>query len=114
MLDFLKEISKEEHDAIFFLPGDKGGQVQIESSVYKNPGENVGGSKLGHAYHVILFKEDTKVDKLYDVDRFDAIFLDPFEYISGLITHNWFGIIARKTTTSNTFIQKTFDKLKEV
>ena len=114
MLDFLKEISKEEHDAIFFLPGDKMDQVEIESAVYKNPGENIGGSSLGHAYHVILFKEDTKRDKLYDVDRFDAIFVDPFEYISGLITHNWFGVIARKTTTSNTFIQKTFDKLQEV
>jgi hypothetical protein len=114
MLDFLKEFSKEEHDAIFFLPGDKMDQVQVEAVTYKNPGESIGGSYLGHAYHVILFKEDTKVDKLYAVDRFDAIFLDPFEYISGLIPHNWFGVIARKTTTSNTFIQKTFDKLKEV
>ena len=114
MLDFLKEFSKENHDAIFFLPGDKEDQVQIEAATYKDPGEDVGGSQMGNAYHVILFKEDTKTDTLYNVDRFDAIFVDPFEYISGLIPQNWYGVIARKTTTSNTFIQKTFDKLKEV
>ena len=114
MLDFLKEFSNDKPDAILFLPGDKEGQVQIEAATYKDPGESIGGSYLGNAYHVILFKEDTKKDKLYDVDRFDAVFVDPFEYISGLIPQNWFGVIARKTTTSNTFIQKTFDKLKEV
>ena len=114
MLDFLKEFSNEQHDAIFFLPGDKEDQVQIEAATYKEPGENIGGSSLGNAYHVILFKEDTETDKLYNVDRFDAIFVDPLEYISGLIPQNWYGVIARKTTTSNTFIQKTFDKLQEV
>ena len=114
MLDFLKEFSKDNHDAIFFLPGDKEDQVQIEAATYKEPGKNIGGSSLGNAYHVILFKEDTKTDKLYNVDRFDAIFVDPLEYISGLIPQNWYGVIARKTTTSNTFIQKTFDKLQEV
>lgn len=114
MLDFLKEFSKEEHDAIFFLPGDKEDQVQIEAATYKEPGENIGGSAMGNAYHVILFKEDIKTDKLYNVDRFDAIFVDPLEYISGLIPQHWYGVIARKTTTSNTFIQKTFDKLQEI
>ena len=114
MLDFLKEFSNDKPDAILFLPGDKEGQIQIESATYKNAGDNIGGSSMGHAYHVILFKENSKTEQLYDVDRFDAIFIDPLEYISGLIPHNWFGVIARKTTTSNTFIQKTFDKLQEV
>ena len=114
MLDFLKEFSNDKPDAIFFLPGDKEDQIQIEGATYKDPGENIGGSSMGHAYHVILFKEDSETEKLYDVDRFDAIFVDPFEYISGLIPQHWYGVIARKTTTSNNFIQKTFDKLQEV
>jgi len=114
MLDFLKEFNEGEHDAIFFLPGDKKDQIQIEVATYKDPGENVGGSYLGNSYHVILFREDTKTDTLYNVDRFDAVFVDPLEYISGLIPQNWYGVIARKTTTSNTFIQKAFDKLQEV
>ena len=69
MLDFLKEFSKENHDAIFFLPGDKKDQVTIEGVSYKNPGDAVGGSAMGGTYHVILFKEDTKTDTLYNVDR---------------------------------------------
>jgi hypothetical protein len=44
---------------------------------------------------------------------FDAIFSDPLEYMSGLIPSGIFGIMARKTTTSNNFIQKTFDKLQK-
>ena len=114
MLDFLKEFSKENHDAIFFLPGDKKDQVTIEGVSYKNPGDAVGGSAMGGTYHVILFKECVKTEELDDVDKFEAIFIDPFEYISGLIPQNWFGIVAKKTTTSESFIQKTFDKLQGV
>jgi hypothetical protein len=113
MLDFLKDLKNDGHDAIFFLPGDKKDQVHIESAVYKNPGENVGNSAMGNAYHVILFKEDNESDGIYDVDRFDAIFIDPLEYISDLIPQQWYGVMARKTTTSNKFIENVFDKLKE-
>ena len=112
MLEFLKEFSNEEHDAVFFLPGDKKDQIHIEVATYKNPGENLGGSYMGKSYHVILFKENK--DGVYDVDRFEAVFIKPFEYISNLIPQNWFGVVARKTTTSEDFIQKTFDKIKEV
>jgi hypothetical protein len=112
MLEFLKEFSNDEHDAVFFLPGDKEDQIHIEVATYKNPGEKVGGSALGDAYHIILFKENK--EGVYDVDRFDAIFIKPFEYISNLIPQNWFGVLAKKTTTSEDFIQKTFDKISEV
>lgn len=111
MLEFLKEYSKEEHDAIFFLPGDKEDQITIEGATYRDPGEKVGGSVMGDSYHVILFKESPETEELYDVDRFDAIFSDPLEYISGLIPQNWFGVIAKRTTTSEDFIQKIFDKM---
>ena len=114
MLDFLKEFSKENHDAIFFLPGDKENQVQIEAATYKEFGKKVGGSVMGDSYHVILFKERPETEELYDVDKFEAIFSDPFEYISGLIPQNWYGVIAKQTTTSQGFIQKVFDKLQQV
>jgi len=115
MLDFLEELNDDEtdYDAIFFLPGEKPNTLQIEGSVYRNPGEKLGGSTLGDGYHIILFRENTKEDKLYDIDRFDAVLVKPVEYISNMIKGNWFGIVARKTTTSSEFIQNTFDKLKE-
>jgi hypothetical protein len=114
MLEFLKILKEEQFDAYFFLPGDKKNEVQVEGAIYKNPGDPIGVSKMGNTYHVILFKENYDTDELYGVDRFDAIFADPLEYMSGLIPENWFGIMARKTTTSNNFIQKTFDKLTKI
>ena len=110
MLDYLKVLKDEEHDAYFFLPGPKDDTIHLEGASYKDAGENVGHSEMGNAYHVILFKEDAD-GELVDIDMFDAIFMDPLEYMSGLIPSGIFGIMARKTTTSNSFIQKMFDKL---
>lgn len=112
MLDFLKELKGEEFDAYFFLPGETQEKIHIEGALYKDPGEQVGGSSLGKEYHVILFKENET--GIYDVDRFDAVFAEPLEYMSSRIPENWYGVMARKTTTSNTFIQKLFDKLHQV
>jgi hypothetical protein len=117
MLDFLKKLRDDPegpYDAIFFLPGDKQGQIHIEGNQFKDPGEPIGGNSMGHAYEVVLFKDDAENDKLYNVDRFEAIFVDPYEYISNLIPQDWFGMVVRKTTTSGGFIQRIFDKLKEV
>lgn len=114
MLEALKVLKEEDNfDAFFFLPGEEEDTVHIEGALYKNPGEKVGGSEMGDEYHVILFKENATDDVLYDIDRFDAIFSDPLEYISQLIPAKWFGVIAKKTTTSDSFMQKTFDKLQE-
>jgi len=117
MLDFMQKLKNDPDgpfDAIFFLPGDKEDQVHVEASIFKNPGEPLGGSSMGHSYEVVLFKDDTENDKLYDVDRFEAIFCDPYEYISNLIPQKWFGMVVRKTTTSGGFIQRIFDKMQEV
>jgi hypothetical protein len=40
--------------------------------------------------------------------------MEPLEYISTLIKGDWYGIVARKTTTSQKFIDTIFDKLIEV
>ena len=113
MLDCFKEFKEDNPDAIFFLPGDKVDTLHIEGATYKDAGEKLGGSLLGDSYHIILFKEDDTQDKIYDIDRFDAILVEPFEYISGLIPANWYGIVAKRTTTSTNFINNVFDKLKE-
>jgi hypothetical protein len=105
-------LKDDDHDAYFFLPGPKEDTIHLEGASYKDAGENIGGSEMGNAYHVILFKEDDD-GELVDIDMFDAIFSDPLEYMSGLIPSGIFGIMARKTTTSNNFIQKTFDKLQK-
>lgn len=112
MLDFLKELKGEEFDAYFFLPGETEEKIHIEGAQYRDRGQLLGGSSLGEEYHVILFKENEK--GIYDIDRFDAVFAEPLEYMSGLIPENWYGVMARKTTTSGEFVQKLFDKLQKV
>ena len=116
MLDFLKKLKNDPegpYDAIFFLPGDNEGEVRIEGNQFKDPGEPLGGNDMGHTYEVVLFKDDAENDTLYNVDRFEAIFIDPYEYVSNLIPQAWFGMIVRKTTTSGRFVQRIFDKLQE-
>jgi hypothetical protein len=110
MIEFPQALKDEPFDAFFFLPGDEKDTVHLEGAAYKNPGEKVGGSSMGNGYHIILFREDEE-GELVDVEQFNAVLIDPITYITRMIDIDWFGIIARMTTTSESFIQNTFDKL---
>jgi hypothetical protein len=113
MLDFLKEIKNEKFDAFFFIPGPEEDVVKVEGARYKDPGKTIDGSKMGDMYHIMLFKQDDEGNPV-DPDLFEAILTEPLEYVSRMITCDFYGLVAKKTTTSNEFIQNTFDKLKEV
>jgi hypothetical protein len=112
MLDFLTYLKDENYDAYFFLPGEKENQIHVEASLYKNPGEGLGSSALGHNYHVVLFREDEDRN-VVDLDQFEGVLTCPLEYISGLLPSDWYGIIARKTTTSTDFLDRLVAKLQE-
>jgi hypothetical protein len=104
----------EPFDFLSFLAGEKKDSIHIQGTEYLNPGEKLGGSQLGDTYHVVLFKDHkTDKDKYADLDTFEAILCDPFEYISGLIPAGFYGIIARKTTTSNELVNKLLDNVKQ-
>lgn len=83
------------------------------ANCYKDGGTKIGGSELGDNFDIILFKEDMD-GKLIEPDRFEAILMEPLEYISNMIKSDWYGIVARKTTTSQKFVDAIFDKLIEV
>ena len=110
MIEIPKELKDEPFDAFFFLPGEKEDTVHLESAIYKDAGENIGGSAMGNGYHIILFRE-AEDGELVDVEQFTAVLVDPITYMSRMLSIDWFGVLARMTTTSNTFIQNTFDKL---
>jgi len=112
MIEIPKELKNEPFDAFFFLPGEKEDSIHLESAAYKEPGEKVGGSVMGDEYHIILFREAPD-GELVDVEQFSAVLIDPATYITRMLGIDWFGIIARMTTTSEAFIQRTFDKLLE-
>jgi hypothetical protein len=108
MLEYLEDIDK--FDVLFFLPHSGNEDIHVQSNVYKDPGKPIGGSSVGPEWHVILFKDG----KEEEIDSFDAILLDPREYISGLIPQDWYGIVARKTTTSKIFIEGVVAKIKSL
>jgi hypothetical protein len=117
MLDYLKNLDKP-FDILDFLPyeDDDGNEgIKVEAYQYADAGESVGCSEMGHAYHIIIFKldEDESVETCTkDHDFFDGILIEPREYLSRMIPNGWFGVLARKTTTSSQFAQETFDRIK--
>jgi hypothetical protein len=113
MLEILKDLSNEDYDAYFFLPGEKNNTMYLEGSNYVNKGEEVDGSdfKLGKCYHILIFKEDKK-GMIATIDRFEGIIGAPLEYISEMIKANWYGMLCLKTTTSNSFVDDIFDRIQ--
>ena len=106
MLPYLEPIKGTEYDCLYFMPNDEDG-VSVEAALYKEPGEKIGGSAIGHLYHIMLFKEGEKGFTHYDA--FEAILGCPLEYISHLIPCGWFGTICKKTSLSQEF----FDEIQE-
>ena len=115
MLDGMQEL--EDFDAIFFMPTDSN-NIHIQSNVYKNKGTPVENSPVGDKWHIILFQEDDEENDeeliIKNFDTFEAIFSDPREYISDLIKSGWYGIVSRKTTTSETFYRDALAKFEDM
>jgi hypothetical protein len=111
MLECLRELTDKKYDTYFFLPSEDD-NILIQGNDYKDPGEQIGGNSIGDCYHIILFQQGEEGETT-SLDKFDAILGAPLEYISEMLPNGWFGIISRKTTTSNVFVEDTFDKLKE-
>jgi hypothetical protein len=109
----LKDI-EDGFDALFFLPTEDDDEVQIHVNRYKNPGNEIEGNDIGNWWHILLFKCNEETGSVENLDTFDAIFADPREYISGLIPCGWYGVVAKKTTTSYTFLDDAIAKFKSL
>lgn len=107
MLPFLQEIKNSPYDCLYFLPKEE--SLHVEAALYKDPGEKLGGSDIGDTYHVLLFREG--MEGFEDVDSFEAIFGCPLEYMSNLIPSGWYGVFAKKTTTSEEFFTELCDTI---
>jgi len=110
MLNFLEQMDNP-FDVLLFLPNfDKKNNIKIQTNIYKNPGLPLNGNQIGPAWHVLLFKVEE--DDVVDFDTFEAILSEPREYISPLIEQEWYGIVAKKTTTSHEFWKDAVAKFK--
>jgi hypothetical protein len=107
MLEALKDM--KDSDAIFFIPHEEEDNlVNIKAAGYKDKGEKIGGSSIGDLYDIIVFRLSEEYD-ITDLDKFEGILIDPRYYISRMVKEDWYGLVAKKTTTSNTFVQDVFD-----
>ena len=117
ILDTLREFAKHDHDAFYFVtdpPKEQkknGKSIHFEGFKYNDPGKYE-IHDLGQMYHVILFRED-KEGLTVDLDLFEGILLDPYYYVSKLIPNGWYGIIAKKSTTSHEFVDEAYGALKK-
>jgi hypothetical protein len=115
MLDYLEHLQGKQFDLITFLSGEEEDSVIVSGQQYVDPGVYAEGSKIGHMYHILMFKDHKEDPEKYDcLDLWEAILLEPLEYISERIPEGWYGIIARKTSTSHKFIQDSLDSIKEL
>lgn len=113
MLDYLYDV--DDFDALFFLPVvDDDESIHIQTNKYKTPGEELDSNDMGAQWHILLFKCNEELGVVEKLDHFDAILSDPREYISGLIPCGWFGLVAKKTTTSDIFMTDALDKFKSM
>ena len=109
MLPYLQPIKGTDYDALYFLPDEE--KMHIEAAQYKETSESIENSKMGNKYHIILIKESE--EGFTDLDKFEAILSCPLEYASHLIPSGWYGVIARKTSTSYEFSEEMYNKLSE-
>ena len=104
ILDHLKD---KDYDFISFLSGDKKDSVEIIASDYNKRGKSIDAGTMGEMYHIMLFRDHKTDEERYDdLDVFEAILIDPSEYIARLIPCGFYGIIGRKTTTSGKIFKK--------
>ena len=112
MLDYLQPLKDADVDVIMFFEGSQPNSIKVEGNQYEDRGTPVGGNDIGNAYHVILCKDHPTEDKYDQFDNFEAMLAEPLEYISGLIPEGWYGVIAKKTTTSHEPITRMLDLFK--
>jgi hypothetical protein len=93
-------------DGFYLLPGDDGEEeYSVKLSYFNFPkryagGKKLDGSKIGEMYHVAFFKKTE--DSLPELETtFEAIFIDPEEYVKTLIGLDIYGCFVKKTEYSH-------------
>lgn len=114
MLECLKPVKDKNWDCLsFFEDPDDEEQVFIHASTYKDPGESVIGANGGQVYHIVLVQDhDEDPEKFINFDHFEAVLFGPLDYVSELIPCGWYGLVAKKTSTSHKFVDEAIDKIK--
>jgi hypothetical protein len=107
MLDVFKKMI--DYDILFFTPQEEEDEIRIEMAHYKDRGEPTDLGAAGHnSYDVVLFRFDDD-DGVSNLEKFQAVLIEPREYVTRMIQDDWYGFVAKRTTTSSRVVQEMFD-----
>ena len=107
--NFDAESTSTGWDTVFFTPTGDDNQVKLEIAHTKVPGEKVGGSAMGDLFDIVIFQLTDEFD-IKNLDRFEGILSHPETYVQRMIKDDWYGMITKKTSTSNNLTDEVFDK----
>lgn len=109
LLEQIRELSEIPHDGFIFSPHEElEDHTHIETFCYKDPGDGVGECDSGKRYEIVFLEKAPGGGMILE-DNFDAILSDPVVYLHHLIKCGFYGVIGRKTTTSDLFFDSMFE-----
>jgi hypothetical protein len=101
----------KKYDGFYFMPGEEEGEVRY--SFFKmndgHAGNPIESTVIGDKFHVAFFQEDEEGNPIFDED-FEAIFSDPYVYVSGLT--DLYGCVLRKTDKSHVWWEEYLERAK--
>ena len=107
----------KEYDGFYFLPHYDGDDEGLRFDFFRFMDEYANGvkkdhSEMGDMYHIVFIKQNDEGDPVLD-ENFDAIFVDPVEYVNNLLGADLFGCVVRKTDKSEEWLEKYLTRIKE-
>ena len=115
MLKVFQEAKKANCHALTFLPSDRPEEnAVIQGLHYKDAGVTIKTqSDIGDLYDIIIFRGN-EVDGYHDLERFEAILACPYTYSNRMYQGHYYGIVAKKTTTSEDIVESIVSKLGDL
>ena len=108
--EIIKQIFADNADGVTFLPANGNvHDLNITGFKYTKKSKYEIGN-LGHLYHIMIYK-CTNDGMITHPDNFVAVLTDPYVYVSSIIESGFFGVVTKKTKSSNKFIKEMFQGL---
>lgn len=101
----------DEYDTITFEPIDIDGEkfvIDFNFMKFDKP-----QTILGENVWLALFVKKDENDFMHYDDHFEAVFLDPYEYLKNLKSNSLYGIITRKTEESVEWMDSMIKRLMD-
>lgn len=95
MREFLQQLKNNDFDGVNFYRNEDG-DLEFSQFQFKDPGEKIGGTKLGDYFDIIIVQDDPPKMP----ERFQAILISPIDYVDRMAEVGFYGVVTKFTTTS--------------